>query len=82
VVIYSGANLPTPASAIPAGALASLATLGKLKPPAAPGAVGAEGLPILDAPQRAGGDYKSAGTAVDGIGCQEAEQFSSTSTRT
>ena len=73
-VTDSGANHTAPASTVPAGSLASLGTLGKLKPPGAPGTVGPEGVPTPDAPQLAGDDHRSAGAPIDGIECQGAEQ--------
>jgi hypothetical protein len=74
VVTDGGADHTTPASSAPAGPVTSLETLGKVKPPGAPGTVGPEGVPIPDALPLAGNDYKSAGAAVDGIRCQGAEQ--------
>jgi len=73
-VSNSGANHTAPASTLPAGTLTSLAPLGKLRPPGAPGTVGPEDVPIPDATELAGADYTSAAAPVDGIQCQGAEQ--------
>jgi hypothetical protein len=61
-------------SAPPTGTLASLASLGRLKAPGAPGPQGPEGVSTPDAPPLAGGEPAGAGSPVDGIMCQGAEQ--------
>ena len=58
----------------PAGALAPLASLGTLKAPGPPGPQGPEGVSTPDAPPLAGGEPAGAGSPVDGIMCQGAEQ--------
>jgi hypothetical protein len=74
VVVKSGGTGHTPpASALPAGALAPLATLGKLTPPDGSGPVGPEAVPIPDASPLAAGGPASSST-VDGIQCQGSEQ--------
>jgi hypothetical protein len=74
VATGSGANHASPVSSLPAGSLIPLASLGKLNPPGPLGASGPEGVPVPGGPQLAGGDSGSAGSPVDGIQCQRAEQ--------
>jgi hypothetical protein len=54
--------------------LASLSTLGALKPAPSPGPAGPEGVPIPNAPPPAGTATKTQGQRVDGIGCQANDQ--------
>jgi hypothetical protein len=54
--------------------LASLSTLGSLKPAPAAGAAGPEGVPIPAGAPLAGTATKATGQKVDGIGCDTSEQ--------
>jgi hypothetical protein len=54
--------------------LASLSTLGPLKPAPSPGPVGPEGVPIPGAAALAGPAASTAGQPIDGISCQSSEQ--------
>ena len=54
--------------------LAALSTLGNMQPAPAPGSAGPEGVPIPSAAPLAGIATAATGQAVDGIGCDTAEQ--------
>jgi hypothetical protein len=54
--------------------LASLSTLGTLKPAPAPGPPGPEGVPVPPGPVLAGTGTAATGQPVDGISCQTTEQ--------
>ena len=54
--------------------LASLSTLGVLRPAPSPGPLGPEGVPIPAAAPLSGTTTKATGQRVDGIGCQTGEQ--------
>jgi hypothetical protein len=54
--------------------LAPLSSLGKLEPAPTAGALGAEGVPVPAAAALVGTSTAATGEAVDGIGCQSAEQ--------
>jgi hypothetical protein len=58
----------------PSPRLASLSTLGTLRPAPAPGAAGSEGVPVPDAAPLAGTAAITTGQSVDGIGCDTSEQ--------
>lgn len=68
-VTSSGGN-----SAAPKLKLASLSTLGTLKPRPSPGPSGSEGVPIPSAPALAGTATVATGKTVDGISCDRGEQ--------
>jgi hypothetical protein len=52
----------------------SAASLGKLRPPPAPTALGPENIPLANGPLLAGTERMASGSAVDGIGCLNQEQ--------
>jgi hypothetical protein len=66
-----GSSNPPPAPDLP---LASLSTLGTLKPAPPPGALGPEGVPVPAAAPLASTATAATGQTVDGIGCQADEQ--------
>jgi hypothetical protein len=74
VAACGGSDHTRSIAALPAGALAPLASLEKLSPPGPAGPPGAEGVPVPDAPPLAGGEPAQAGSPVDGIRCQANEQ--------
>jgi hypothetical protein len=74
VAAEGGSGRADSTSPPPAGALAPLASLGPLKAPGPPGRQGPEGVSTPDAPPLAGGEPRGAGSPVDGIMCQGAEQ--------
>jgi hypothetical protein len=63
-----------PAASAPRLQLAPLASLGPLRPPGAPGAIGPEGVPMPAAAALADTSSKAGGEAVDGIECSSEEQ--------
>jgi hypothetical protein len=73
-LIGGGASGTSQAAAVPPTELAPLASLAKLNPAGASGTFGPEEVPIPDAPQLADTASGSAGSVVDGIQCQSAEQ--------
>ena len=66
----SGGGKPATAS----GGLASLSTLGSLRPAPSPGPAGPEGVPVPAASALAGLTSGATGNAVDGIRCETSEQ--------
>jgi hypothetical protein len=62
------------APAVPASELAPLASLGQLSPASGSASLGPEGVPVPNAPQLAGSSSGTAGSSVDAIQCQGAEQ--------
>ena len=74
VAAQGGAGHATSGQSLAASALAPLTSLGKLTPPGPPGPEGPEGVPAPDARDLAGGEPARAGSPVDGIRCQGAEQ--------
>ena len=71
----SGGGSATPGGgSTPTLKLASLSTLGALKPAPSPGPDGPEGVPIPAASPLTGTATKATGQRVDGIGCQGSEQ--------
>jgi hypothetical protein len=73
--IGGSTNRTGQAAASPRSGLAPLASLGRLDPAGRRGALGPEGVPIADASQLASSGSASAGSTVDGIRCQGAEQI-------
>jgi hypothetical protein len=65
---------PAAGSGSPRLKLASLSTLGVLRPAPSPGPLGPEGVPIPAAAPLSGTTTKATGQRVDGIGCQTGEQ--------
>jgi hypothetical protein len=61
------------ASTLP-GRYAALSSLGSLAAAPSPGSLGPENVPIPSVPALAGTSAKTAGQAIDGIGCQTSEQ--------
>lgn len=74
VAAERGASHGGAVSSLPAGALAPVASLGKLTAPGPPGPSGPEGVSIPAAPELAAGGTAPAGSSIDGIQCQGAEQ--------
>jgi hypothetical protein len=75
LAVTSGGGKPaSTASGPPKLKLASLSTLGTLKPLPAPGANGSEGVPVPSAPALAGPATVATGKTVDGISCDRGEQ--------
>lgn len=74
VAARGGANHGRSVASLPPGTLAPLASLGKLRRPGPAGPQGPEDVPVPQAPQLAGGEPGQAGSPVDGIGCEGAEQ--------
>ncbi len=74
VVAQGGAGRASSGSSVPPGALAAPTSLGKLTPAGPPGHKGPEGVPSPDGRDLAGGESGRAGSSVDGIQCQRAEQ--------
>ena len=75
LAVTSGGGKPaSTASGPPKLKLASLSTLGTLKPLPAPGANGSEGVPVPSAPVLAGTATVATGKTVDGISCDRGEQ--------
>ncbi len=72
LAVSSGGRAGSPRS--PHLALASLSTLGPLKPAPSPGPAGPEGVPIPKAGPLASTATKATGGTVDGISCQTSEQ--------
>jgi hypothetical protein len=72
--IGGGTDHTGQAPAVPPGALAPLASIGKPNPASAAASVGPEDVPIPNARQLAGSTSESTGSTVDGIHCQGAEQ--------
>jgi hypothetical protein len=62
------------ATGTPGMKLASLSTLGTLRPAPAQGATGAEGVAVPSAAPLAGPAASTTGQTIDGIGCQNTEQ--------
>ena len=73
LAVTSGGSAASSGSGSPPN-LASLSTLGTLKPAPPPGANGPEGVPIPNGPPLAGPSAKTAGQPVDGIHCDTSEQ--------
>jgi hypothetical protein len=71
----SGGGLPSAGGGSPRLRLASLSTLGTLRPAPPPGPLGPEGVPIPSAAPLTGTATKANGQRVDGIGCQSSEQI-------
>lgn len=69
-----GSGQHTTGSSSPHLKLASLSTLGTLRPAPSPGPVGPEGVPIPGAAPLASTATKTGGHRVDGISCQTSEQ--------
>jgi hypothetical protein len=75
LAVTSGSgNPPSTASGTPKLKLASLSTLGTLKPLPSPGANGSEGVPVPSAPALAGTATVATGKTVAGISCDRGEQ--------
>ena len=74
-VTSSGGKPASAAGGTPQLRLASLSTLGTLKPAPAPGPRGPEGLPVPPAPALAGTATVATGKPVDGISCDTSEQL-------
>jgi hypothetical protein len=74
VAAIGGASQRGSVSALASGTPAPLASLGKLTPPGSPGGAGPEGVRTPHAPPLAGGESAGAGSPVDGIQCEGAEQ--------
>ena len=72
--VEGGANHMGEAAALPPSELAPLASLGTLHPAGGSGAVGPEGVSVPDGQQLTGGGSAAAGSTIDGIRCQAAEQ--------
>jgi hypothetical protein len=70
----SGGATAAAASASPAGSYQPLSTLGSLTAAPAPGPNGPENVPVPDAATLAPTSAKTAGQAIDGIGCSTGEQ--------
>jgi hypothetical protein len=75
IVAAEGGVSPTPATAVPAARLSSVATLGRLNSPGATGPLGPEGVPIPNAPQLAQPSAATPTSPVDGIRCLGSEQL-------
>ncbi len=75
LAVTGNSNAPaSTAGGTPQLKLASLSTLGTLKPAPAPGPAGPEGVPIPAAPPLAGLANAATGAPVDGISCSTNEQ--------
>ena len=74
-VTSSSGKTPSAAGGTPELKLASLSTLGTLKPAPAPGPKGPEGVPVPSAPALAGTATVATGKPVDGISCDTSEQL-------
>ena len=74
LAVISGGGPGAAAGGTPKLKLASLGTLGTLKPPPSPGPAGAEGVPVPSAAALAGTATAATGKNVDGISCQASEQ--------
>lgn len=79
-VLGSAGNAPKSArglrggGSIPELRTSSVASLGRLRPPPAPGSLGPEGIPLANGPLLAGNRQAATGSSVDGIGCLNQEQ--------
>jgi len=74
IAVAGGASHGQPAASLPPGTLAPLTSLGRLTPPGPAGPPGPEGVPVPNAPELASSEPRQAGSPVDGIECQVAEQ--------
>ena len=76
VALTAGGSTPPESGSggTPSLHLASLNTLGTLRAAPAPGAKGAEGVPVPSGPALASNTGSTSGQTIDGIGCQTSEQ--------
>jgi hypothetical protein len=74
LAVSSSSNSHTASSSTPRLKLASLSTLGTLRPAPSPGPLGPEGVPVPSASPLASTASAATGRPVDGIKCQTSEQ--------